>query len=1090
MGKNMNEVRVAAAPVRRKLRHALILTLLLTVGVLTNVGRAYAAPTGPNDGITGKVVDQQGEALPGVTVVVKGTQMGTATDADGNFSLPDAPRTGALQVSFIGMKSQEIAINNRSSIQIVMEDETVSLNEVVAIGYGVQKKKLLTGATVEVDGDNLQKLNTVNVFTAMQSQTPGVSITQNSGQPGSGYNVYIRGMGTIGNWAPLYVIDGVAGGDITQLNPADIESMAVLKDAASAAIYGSRAANGVILVTTKQGKAGKIQLSYDGSYGWQNVYKMPSMLNAQQYIQVQNEVYYNEGAAPWNWSSILGGAYGNSGGSYYDAIQNGTWKGTNWLDAIRVKNAPTQNHAFNMTGGNDISKFSIGVSYTGQEGIFGSPVESQYHRTTVRLNSDHIVLKGKGFDIIKIGETLNYYYAENNGIATNGMYWNDIANMMRTMPIMPIYGPSGNFFNYADQQALGVSSFSSQANPIAQMEYIRGYNTNKNHNLNASANIQIQPIKDLVFKSQIGYKMSASTYHSFTPTYDALSSTSAANATSSTTQGADVGWSYTWENTLNYKFKFDQNHFDVLAGESVEQWGMGEHVQATNGKLLYNDYLHAYLDNSTVIQSGITSVNGSPWGQGGISSVFGRINYDWSETYMLSLILRHDGSSNFAKGHRWGTFPSVSAGWVMTNEKFMEPSNSWLNFLKLRASWGQNGNSNIPNFNYLAQITLGNGSNYSFGNDKENPQPGGYPSNMPNPNVTWEKSDQVDAGLDARFLKSRLGLNFDWYLKRTLGWLVQAPVLGSYGVGTTGAPYINGGDIRNRGIEIALNWNDHAGDFTYGINWNLSYNQNEVTSIANSEGIIHGNSNVLSQSTTEFYRAQVGFPVGYFWGYKTSGVFQNAADINAWRAAGNGILQSNPQPGDLKFTDLNHDGVINDDDKTEIGDPNPKYHMGLSFTFGYKGFDLGITTYGAFDFQIAQSYRSFGDSPAQNYTTDVFNYWHGEGTSNTLPRLTLGNNVNFINISDIYMHNGSYLRLQNLTLGYDFKKLFPKMSLGEARLYVAAQNLFTFTGYNGMDPEIGSALGTNTSDQPWGTNIDVGFYPQPRTYLVGINLKF
>jgi len=1104
MSKSMNEVRDVTAPVLRKLIHTLMLALLMTASVLTNVGMAHAAPTGPNDGVTGKVVDKSGEALPGVSVVVKGTQIGTATDADGNFSLPEAPRTGTLQFSFIGMKSQEIGINNRSSLQIVMEDEAVTLNEVVAIGYGVQQKKLLTGATVQVTGDNLQKLSTVNVFNAMQGQTPGVSITQNSGQPGSGYNVYIRGMGTIGNWAPLYVIDGVAGGDITKLNASDIESMDVLKDAASTAIYGARAANGVILVTTKQGKEGKMQVSYDGSYGWQNAYRMPSMLNAQQYMQIQNEINFNEGQAPVNWQSVLSGPYGNSGGSYYDAIQNGTWNGTNWLDAVRVKNAPVQNHAFNMVGGNDISKYSMGVSYTSQEGIFGAPAASDYKRTTARLNSDHVILKGKGFDIIKIGETLNYAYATNSGIAQGNMYWNDISNLMRAMPIMPIYGPSGNYFNFADMSTMGLSSYQSgMANPIATMLYNRGYNTNKSYNLNMSGNLQIQPIKNLIFKSQIAYSMWANSYRSFVPTYDALSST-AANAISHVQQTSDIGWSYDWSNTLNYLFKFDEHHFDVLAGEEVSHNNMGERIDVTNGPLLFTDYSHAYLSNAPGFLAGTTQINGSPLLdnatdanliEGGITSFFGRINYDWNETYLLSLILRTDGSSNFAKGHRWGTFPAVSAGWVMSNEKFMESATSWLNFLKLRASWGQNGNQNIPNFKYLAQITMGsgtaNGSNYSFGNNKDAPQTGGFPSNLANPDITWEKSDQVDAGLDARFLRSRLGATLDWYLKRTLGWLIQAPVLGSYGVGSNGAPWINGGDIQNRGIEVALNWNDHVGkDFTYGVNWNLSYNANRVTRIANTEGIVHGNTNVLSQSTGEFYRAQVGYPVGYFWGYKTAGVFQNQADIDAWRAAGNGFIQSNPQPGDLKFVDLNHDGVINDEDKTMIGDPNPKYHMGFSFNFGYKGFDLTMATYGAFAFQIAQSYRSFADSPAQNFTTDVFNRWYGEGTSNTMPRLTLGNNANYINISDIYMHNGSYLRCQNLTLGYDLKKLCPKMPLAEARLFVTAENLFTITSYSGMDPEIGSAIGTNTGDQPWATNIDIGFYPQPRTYLVGINLKF
>jgi hypothetical protein len=344
--------------------------------------------------------------------------------------------------------------------------------------------------------------------------------------------------------------------------------------------------------------------------------------------------------------------------------------------------------------------------------------------------------------------------------------------------------------------------------------------------------------------------------------------------------------------------------------------------------------------------------------------------------------------------------------------------------------------------------------------------------------------------LDARFLNSRLGLVFDWYRKRTLGWLVQAPVLGSYGVPSSGAPYINGGDILNKGYEVGLNWNDHSGrDFTYGINVNMSYNQNEVTRIANSEGIIHGPSNVLSQSTGEFFRVQVGYPVGYFWGYKTAGVFQNQADIDAWRQAGNGIIQPNVQPGDLKFVDLNHDGVINNNDKTKIGDPNPKFRGGFSWNVGYKGFDLSMTTYGAFAFQIAQSYRSFADSPQQNYITAVFNRWYGEGTSNKYPRLTLGNNANYFNISDIYMHNGSYLKIQNLTLGYDFKKLFSRMPLAQARLFVTAQNLFTITGYNGVDPEIGSFT-MSDKNYGWASNVDVGYYPSARNYLVGINLKF
>lgn len=460
-----------------------------------------------------------------------------------------------------------------------------------------------------------------------------------------------------------------------------------------------------------------------------------------------------------------------------------------------------------------------------------------------------------------------------------------------------------------------------------------------------------------------------------------------------------------------------------------------------------------------------------------ISSFFGRVNYDYKETYLLTLVMRADGSSNFAKGNRWGYFPSVSAGWVMSNEVFMESTKNYLDFLKVRASWGQNGNQDIDPFQYLATISFLK-SNYFFGPDKQTIASGAYPDILPNKDVTWETSEQLDLGLDARFFGSRLSFSFDYYLKTTKDWLVQAPVLDSYG---TSAPYINGGDVRNQGIEMSLNWSDHVGDFTYGINLNLSHNKNEVTRIANSEGIIHGSPNILSEGTTEMYRAQEGYPIGYFYGYKTLGVFQNEKQIAEY----SGAKLSGAAPGDLIFADMNGDGVIDDKDKCMIGNPHPDVTMGLTFNFGYKGFDLGITTNAVFGNQIAKSYRSFADQPKENYTTDILGRWHGEGTSNRLPRLASGTNTNWLYISDIFIEDGDYFRIQNITLGYDFKRLFPRIPLGQARLYVTAQNLATFTKYSGMDPEIGYG-----ADKSWVSGIDVGFYPSPRTYMVGVNLKF
>ncbi|MHB9056892.1 MAG: SusC/RagA family TonB-linked outer membrane protein [Paludibacteraceae bacterium] len=1056
-----------------------VMCIFLLLGGIASVSAVPHTTLGSNElqqgrRVSGKILDKNGSPIIGASIIQKGTSNGTVTNVNGEFFL-NLPDNAILEVSSVGYTTQQINSGSEAILNMTLEEDTKLLDEVVVVGYGTMKKKLVTGATVQVDGEQLQKLSTVSPFTALQSQTPGMNITQTSGQPGEGFKVTIRGIGTIGDFSPLYVIDGVTGGDINNLNPADIESIDVLKDAASAAIYGARAANGVVLITTKQGKAGKIQVTYDGYMGVQNVYKMPPLLTAKEYMNVQDIINFNEGLELNNWKTILG--------TRYDGIMNGTDKGTNWLDATRNPNAPISNHAFNIVGGNDISKFSLGYSHTAQEGILGYPVQSDYFRNTIRLNSDHVIYRAGGMDVIKVGENLNFVNTGKAGIGIGNQYWNDISNMLRAMPIMPIYEDDGT--NYYRNIGKGLTLFEPlMSNPLANMVYRRGYNQSKNYGLNVSGYLQIQPIKDLIFKSQLGYKMSAYTYRSFAPAYEALS-TSDQVLVSSVSQSAGAGWNYSWENTLNYKFTLNLEHnFDALVGQTLEKWGMGEGLNASNGDLLFDDFKHAYLSNSQGIKTGQTSVGGAPWGQGGLLSFFGRLNYDWKETYMASLIMRADGSSNFARGKRWGYFPSVSAGWVVTNESFMESSRSWLDFLKLRAGWGQNGNSNIPNFQYLATVSFDATAAYSFGNAKDSQTTGGYPNILPNPNVTWETSEQTDLGFDARLFDSRMTINFDWYNKMTKNWLVRAPQLDSYG---TGAPYINGGTVQNKGVELALGWNDHLGkDFTYGIHVNGSYNYNEVTDIKNTDKIIYGPSNVLSQGTLEIYRAQVGYPVGFFYGYKTAGIFQNQAEINSWKEVGNGILQPNPQPGDVKFVDLNHDGVINEKDKGMIGNPIPRYLIGLGLNVAYKGFDFSLAGAGAFDHQIAKSYRKFGDGRHENYTTDVFQAWHGEGTSNRWPRLTAGTNANYMNLSDIFIENADYFKCQNITVGYDFKHILPSMPLSQARLYFTAQNLFTITGYSGMDPEIGGNSGTDS----WARNIDIGFYPSPRTYLVGVNLKF
>lgn len=1053
--------------------------------ILMATGMSFAADVDLQQSgrtVTCVVSDNVGPII-GAYVVVRGTMNGASTDADGRAVINNVPDNATLVVTFLGYVTQEVPLlNDQTKIDVLLKEDAQALEEVVVVGYGVQKKKLVTGATVQVSGDDLAKMSTTSPMTALQSKTPGVNITQDNGQPGSGFKVTIRGLGTIGSSTPLYVVDGVVGGDLTNMNPADIESIDVLKDAASAAIYGARAANGVVLVTTKQGKIGKTTVTYDGYYGVQYMSKTPDLLTAQEYMTIQDERMFNEGNPSYNWAGLLPS-------DLYNSITNGSWTGTDWYKEAYNKAAPTQNHSINVTGGNDMSKFSLGFSYTDQDGIVGKPVQANYTRYTARINSDHVILKSKqGFDIIKIGETLNYNFRQNGGIATGNIYWNSIHNLLVANPLLPAYDQDGDWYDYYDKANNGWSFDGNSGNPLGSMANgSQGLNENRSYGLMASAYVQIQPIKGLVIKSQFGYNMSASSYRS----YSAIArwSNNSNTTMDSVSNSGSSGHSWTLDNTISYAFNIGENNsFDVVLGQSMEKWGMGVNVSSGGNNSMFPGYVspttnindvmkYVWTDNAKPTELSQRSAGGSSWGTGALESFFARLNWNYKEKYMATLIMRADGSSNFARGNRWGYFPSASAGWVVSNEDFMAGARGVIDFLKIRASWGQNGNASINNFQYLSTISFDTSNGYYFTNDKITQTVGGYADILANPDVTWETSEQLNIGLDARFANSRLGLAFDWYKKTTRDWLLTAPIPAVFGLN---APAVNGGDIVNTGVEVALNWDDQIGDFRYGVSVNGSYNQNEVTRIANTEGIIHGAANVLSQGTTEMYRAQVGYPVGYFYGYKTAGIFQNWNEVESTTAKIAGA-----QPGDVIFVDTNNDGVISEEDRTMIGNPHPDFMMGFNLYFQFRGIDLSITGSGAFGQQIAKSYRSFADSPLQQYTTDIFGRWTGEGTSNKLPRLTSGSHVNWQNISDIYIEDGDYVKIQNVTLGYDFKSAFKKMPFGQVRLYVSAQNLYTFTNYSGLDPEIGYG-----DSQSWVSGIDVGYYPAPRTYMVGLNIKF
>lgn len=1019
--------------------------------------------------VTGKIADATGSPLPGVNLLLKGTTVGTTSDVNGEFSLEASPED-VLVASFIGYSSKEIAIGNQTQINITLEEDVSTLEEIVVVGYGEQKKKLVTGANVQVTGEALQKQNQLNPLQALQGQAAGVSISSTSGQPGSDMKVVVRGLGTIGNGGPLYVIDGIPGGDISVLNPNDIKSIDVLKDAASAAIYGAQAANGVVLVTTKLGASGKGKITFDAYTGIQNVNRRVDMLNADEYKIIMNEQALNSGSAAFDFDSMQGLA------------------NTNWMDYMFKDNAKTSNYSLGLSGGSENSTYNISLNYIDQEGIVGGRDVSSYERYGFRTNSEHKLYNG----VVKIGQHLNFNYIKNNGINVGNQYNNTLRGAFTTSPLSPVYSDN-NLYGVPYNDTQDSPWFNGDGNPYGQMMTTIN-NANDAQRVFADVYGEVEPVKGLKVKSVLGFNYYASEYRNFNPLYQF--SVYAYNSDHTTTsQNMSKGHTILWINTATYDFEINEHVFSAMVGMEAQRF-QGTSLSGSNWNLLsqFNDFAHAYLANTTgrayiddegnVVET--RTVGGGPDNQYRRASYFGRIGYNFKEKYLLNATLRRDGSSKFAAGHRWGLFPSVSAGWVLTNESFFDASglSDRVNFFKLRASWGQVGNQNIGDFQFAAPINTStnfSGSNpaafYTFGTNGLNIA-GAYQNRLSNQLVKWETSIQTNIGFDAKLMNNRLDVNFDYYVKSTKDWLVTAPVLATAGAE---APSINGGGVENKGVELALTWNNSVGDLNYRVGANGAYNKNKVGEIPTADGIIHGDANMLYDNSEEFYRAENGFPIGYFWGYETAGIFQSEEDILAWQEAGNGILQADVKPGDVKYVDANSDGRINNSDKGNLGSGLPEVTVGFNISMDYKGFDFSVNAYGAIGSEIVQSYRNHSNKQA-NYTSAILDRWTGEGTSNRMPRVT-ETNVNW-QFSDLYIHDGDYLRIANIAIGYDFAKLLKQKNISRMRFYLQGQNLFTFTKYNGMDPEIG--YGT----QSWVSGVDLGYYPRPKIVMAGVNLSF
>ena len=1030
--------------------------------------------------VKGKVSDSSGEPIIGVTVMLSSNNtVGTLTDGSGNYAIT-IPANSSLTFSCVGFATQEEQLNGRTVINVVLQEDTEFLDETVVVGYGTQKKRLLTGATINITGEDIQKQSTTNALGALYSSVPGVNIVQSSGGPGAGYNITVRGIGTTGSASPLVVIDGVAGGHLEDLNPADIESIDILKDAASAAIYGARAANGVVLVTTRQGKIGekKATVTFDAYTGIQQ----PNTngvhgVTASEYLDLISKAGLHEFD---NIESTMP--------VQMQWIREGKWNGTDWFTESINKNAPNNNMVVGVTGGSDSVRYSFSFSKSYQEGTLGVPKVTYYDRTTVRANTDFTVLKKNNRDVIKLGENVTVSITDSRGMSTGGR-GSDVSNLLTKTPLLPAYDLDGSIYTYDKQVRDHWDARDNEVNLLQEREMKES--EGKGVRVQGNVYLEVSPIRDLRLRTAFGFRANTNFSRSYTPIYQLTASDF--KEYDSVSQSSSVSTNWTWELTANYRKTFAKAHtVEALAGTSIEATGWGMSVNGTRSTTKFGTWESANLGS---VEGALTSDEHASMGGGNtipynsLLSFFGRLNYSYKDKYLLTAIVRSDGSCNFAKGHRWGVFPSISAGWVISSEPWMASTKDWLSFFKIRGSWGQNGNCRIDNFQYTGTISLS--GQYDFSYDQTNPVSAAYPDKIPNSKLSWETSQQLAIGFDSRYFRSRLGVIFDWYQKDTKDWLVTPPSMGILGAS---AASINGGAVRNSGVELSFTWNDKVGDLRYSVGLNGSYNKNKVLYINNADGMIHGEKKIISENVAkeDGFRAEPGKPIGYFLGMASEGIFQNQAQIDEYNAKGYLFMNGyeNAQPGDVIWINQNGDDKYDEKDCVEIGNPHPDFTMGFSISLQWKGIDFSINGSGAFGQQVMQSYRQFALQDLQSFTNNlVARYWTGEGSTNKFPRYSSGSHNNFkcnSYNSDIFIQDADYVKIRNITLGYDFKQVFKRLPFQTLRIFVTGQNLFTFTGYDGMDPEVG----TGAPGYSWSSGIDTGFYPSPKVYMAGVSIKF
>lgn len=1030
---------------------------------------------------SGTVVDEQGEPIIGASVFLKGSKNGVFSDIKGEFRLENVAEGSPITISYIGCKTVETKA--AAGMRVVMREDNEMLGEVVVVGYGVQKKSVVTASIAKVSSDELAATAPVRMDNALKGLAAGVTVTASSGQPGAAARIRVRGIGTINNSDPLYIVDGMPiEGGLDYVNPSDIESIEVLKDAASGAIYGARAANGVVLVTTKSGKKGKVKVNYNFSYGWQSKWRKRDVLNATEYAVMMNEGYINAGMKP-----LYADPY-----HLKDAMGNQVTDGTDWQDAVFNDNAPVMNHDLTVSGATDKVNYYLSLGYYTQEGIVGGNFDrSNYQRLSLRSNTRYNVLdlskERKSLNKIDIIVNLSYARIKSKGIDTNSQWGSPLGSALALSPVLtptltgeaadaqdkfyrqtqpdypgPILSPRGNPYTIAG------TTYNEMVNPLAALSLPGAQNWSHKFVANFAAEMQIWD--GLKYRISYGADMSFWGNNSHTILYYLTTNNKATHTSASQESYRGTVWQI--ENVLTYDKTFGDHTFNVVLGQSAMKntgWTLG----ASRWNLI--DLNKPYINfASGLAEKGERDGWGGPSNPHTLSSMFARLSYNYAERYMFQATVRRDGSSRFGVNNKYATFPSLSLGWNITNEPFMRKAPQWLSNMKLRASWGKNGNENIDDFRYAVFTSTGN--NYIFGRG-ESVVNGVKANGLSNPDLKWEESEQTDIGLDFGFMDNALTFSVDYYIKKTNGMLMTMAIP-SY-VGET-KPIGNVGKMENSGVEFELGYKFRVSDAQFSIRGNASYLKNKLVNLGNDTGWAAYDS---FQSVGTITRAMNGEPFPYFYGLKTDGIFQTQQEVDSYVGPdGKTPVQPDARPGYVRFVDINRDGVIDDNDRTKLGKGMPDWTFGVNLSASWRRFDLSMMWQGTAGNDVFDATRRI-DINSTNLPSWMLGRWTGPGTSDKYPLFIVGDSSDNWKSSDLYVYDGSYLRLKNIELGYTLPdKIAHNVQISRLRLFVSAENLLTFTKYHGFDPEISSG-GTSLG-------VDYGVYPQARVWRIGFNLEF